>query len=108
MRPARGSAGFTLLELLVVIAIVATLLALLIPAVQRVRGAAQRIQCGNNLRQIALALHGYHDGQRALPPGLHPPPDPLPFLSWQARLLPYLEQQALRDQANRDYAQNYF
>jgi prepilin-type N-terminal cleavage/methylation domain-containing protein len=108
MRSRRGSVGFTLLELLVVIAIIATLLALLVPAVQRVRGAAQRVQCSNNLRQIALALHSYHDGHQVMPPGLHPPPDPLPFFSWQARLLPYLEQQALRDQATRDYAQNYF
>jgi prepilin-type N-terminal cleavage/methylation domain-containing protein len=90
--------GFTLVELLVVIAITATLLALLLPAVQQAREAAARARCQNNLRQLGLALHHYHDAHGVLPPaqGRFPRADSLHrYGSTFFHLLPFLEEDAL-------------
>jgi prepilin-type N-terminal cleavage/methylation domain-containing protein/prepilin-type processing-associated H-X9-DG protein len=96
MAPRRRPA-FTLVELLTVIAILAILLALLLPAVQKVRAFAERLQCQNNLHQIGLALIQFHDANDTFPPGVtsDSPREPLPRISWLARLLPYIEQEAL-------------
>jgi prepilin-type N-terminal cleavage/methylation domain-containing protein len=99
--------GFTLVELLVVIAIIGVLIGLLLPAVQSARGAARRMSSLNNLKQMGLALHTYHDGKRRLPPGFtstvtdastNPPTETGPGWSFFAEILPFMEESALHAQ----------
>jgi prepilin-type processing-associated H-X9-DG protein/prepilin-type N-terminal cleavage/methylation domain-containing protein len=88
--------AFTLIELVVVIAIIAILIALLLAAIQRAREAAARLQCANNLKQIALACHHFHDSYKKLPEGVCYT-YPNYYFSWMAQVLPFVEQQALWD-----------
>jgi prepilin-type N-terminal cleavage/methylation domain-containing protein len=102
--------AFTLVELLVVIAIIGILVSLLLPAVQAARESARRTQCNNNLKQIGIALHNYHDNFRSLPPGWiafdnagNPDPeDGLPGWGWAPHIFPYMEQINLHEQLDMD------
>jgi len=105
--PADG--GFTLVELLVVIAIIAVLIGLLLPAVQSAREAARRITCTNNLKQLGLALHSFHDSQGVMPPSILArvqspvmPRDGHQFVGALCFLLPYMEQARVFDMVNGD------
>jgi prepilin-type N-terminal cleavage/methylation domain-containing protein len=88
-----GTKAFTLLELLIVVAIIGVLVALTLPAAQAAREAARRMQCGSNLKQVALAMHNYHAAHKALPPGSCG----CCWGTWLVAALPFLEEQTLAD-----------
>jgi prepilin-type N-terminal cleavage/methylation domain-containing protein len=120
MRAANRDRGFTLIELLVVIAVIAVLVALLLPAVQQAREAARKAQCKNNLKQIGLALHNYHDNFRLFPPGYvsnrpgisgsttwctsSGSGGSLQYAPWTVLILPYIDQASLSDAFNFNVA----
>jgi len=123
MAPAPRRRAFSLIELMVILAIMGVLLSLLLPAVQRIREAASRVKCANNLRQLGMALHNYHASHDQFPQAYNEywnffpptddpvPPDRRPRRSWAAFILPYLEQQNLQNtgaQSSQGFAVDMF
>jgi prepilin-type processing-associated H-X9-DG protein/prepilin-type N-terminal cleavage/methylation domain-containing protein len=119
MNPLRPRRAVTLIEVIVVIAIIGMLIVLLVSAVQTVRSAAHRAACANNLRQVGVALHQYHEVYGSLPPGIAhprllpgiprlygPDTDAYPLLNWQGRLLPFIGQESLWSQVQEAYIQD--
>jgi len=103
----RPRLAFTLIELLVVIAIIGIVLGLGFAALQKVRNAAMRAECQSNLKQIALAVQGYHDQYRRFPPALSTIASDLWYLSWMGRILPYEEQVAQAGTVSPEYQRAY-
>jgi len=109
MVPVRSRTAFTLIELLVVIAIIAILIGLLLPAVQKVRESAARMKCSNNLKQMALAIHGYHDANEKFPYATtdrQPGESVSSYVTAQILILPYLEQDAVAKRWNPKLPRN--
>ena len=106
--PVKGSGTGVTIAVVAVVCVVGVLMcggilvALLLPAVQASREAARRAQCANNLKQIGLAFHNYHDAHKTFPPAYIPDKDGKPMHSWRVLILPYLEQQALYKRYNFD------
>lgn len=101
----RRASGFTLIELLVTLSVIGILIALLLPAVQMSRESARRVRCRSRLRQLAVALHNYHDVHGTLPPGsisVGPAFTPFSGWGWGAMLLPYVDQTPLYEQVDFD------
>ncbi|WP_417376669.1 DUF1559 domain-containing protein, partial [Gimesia maris] len=112
MKRLAAKRGFTLIELLVVIAIIAILIALLLPAVQQAREAARRSTCKNNMKQLGIALHNYHETHRIFPQ-MHveyarntdyDPPGGESFLPWSVMILPFMDQAPLYNKINMNAA----
>lgn len=108
MKRLSAKRGFTLIELLVVIAIIAILIALLLPAVQQAREAARRSTCKNNMKQLGIALHNYHETHRIFPQMqvenirnlVYDPPNAESYLGWNVMLLPFMDQTNIYNQIN--------